>query len=51
MPDIYWAKATYKDMIWSNNNEDDAYYEAGLVCRTKEQALNKAKMMLVAVKE
>lgn len=51
IPDFYWARATYKAMHWLDNNEDDAYYEAGLVCRTSEIAINKAKIMLAVAKE
>ena len=51
VPDICWAGANYKTMCWVDDNEDNAYYAAGWVCRTREIALNKAKMMLAAVRK
>ena len=37
---------------WNNGNSvDEARYDAGLVCRTKEEAIEKAKKMLAAVKD
>lgn len=51
MPDIYWTIPACKELTWFGNNEDEAYYEAGLVCRTKDIAMTKSKMMLAVAKE
>lgn len=51
VPDIYWTIPACKELTWFGNNEDEAYYEAGLVCRTKDIAMTKSKMMLAVAKE
>ena len=48
-PYVGGGKADYTDSSWDNDDVDLARYDAGLVCRTKEEALEKAKKMLAAV--
>ena len=43
--------ANYGYYCWLNSEIGIARYNAGLVCRTKEEAIEKAKKMLAAVKD
>ena len=43
--------ANYDYHYWNNEQIDLPRYNANLVCRTKEEALEKAKKMLAAVKD
>lgn len=51
VPDIYWASPACKELFWFGDNEDEAYYEAGLICKTKDMTITKVKMMLAVAKE
>ena len=52
VPKLDDYKADYIDIVWSDFPWDDVRYNAGFVCRTKEEALELAEKMLdVAKKE
>lgn len=54
MPGIFGGIAVVEDAIWNENKGDDEiderHYNAGLVCRTREEAMAKAKTMLEVAK-
>jgi len=53
----YWCVCTAKQTIYADwflyeeSKNDEALFAAGLACRTKAQALRKARAMLRAAKE
>ena len=50
-PWVDGGKLDYIYLSWNNDSVNLARYDAGLVCRTKEEAIDKAKKMLAAVKD
>lgn len=55
MPGIFGGIAVVEDAIWNENEGDEEidelHYDGGLVCRTREEAMAKAKKMLAAAQE
>lgn len=51
VPYINGAITNYTKSVWKNDEIDLLRYNANLVCRTKEEAIEKAKKMLAAVKD
>lgn len=49
-PDTLLGEASDLAYAWSGSKVDTRMYEAGIVCRTKEEALVLAKKMLAAAK-
>ena len=51
VPKLDDYEADYIDIIWSDFPWDEVRYNAGFVCRTKEEALELAEKMLTVAKE
>lgn len=51
IPWITDNEADYIDIIWSDFPWDERWYTTGIVCRTKEEALELAERMLAVAKE
>ncbi len=50
-PNVDNGKILVRSFKWDDSWEDEDLYEAGLVCKTKEEALELAEKMLAVVKE
>lgn len=51
IPRIEDGRADYSGYIWSDSHTCDKRYDNGLVCRTTDEAIEKAEKMLAVLKE
>lgn len=50
-PDTLLGEASDLSYAWSGSKVDTRMYEAGIVCRTKEEAIELARKMLAVARE